>query len=89
LSDGTLYACFRLLAADLATKADAGATPPPAALSRSWKWHTTLLLHCPLARQALGAAPLDPPLGSPPPLTEPNGIGEPTGHKVRRRDFDF
>lgn len=63
LSDGTLFACFRLLAADLDQQVrssaaddppvpdDVSATGTPA---RSWKWHTAQLLECPLARQALG-----------------------------------
>jgi transposase len=63
LDDGTLFACFRLLARDLEeareaespTEADAPlpALETMAGLSRSWKWHTALLLRSPLAVQAL------------------------------------
>jgi transposase len=61
-SDGTLSACFLLLAEDLGRKGGEEAHDlPPAARSRSWKWHTALLLRCPLAADALAAAGKDQP----------------------------
>jgi transposase len=55
LQDGTLFACFRLLAEDLRRKDTPGSTEMTAAMrTRSWKWNTALLLQSPLACKALG-----------------------------------
>lgn len=54
LLNGTLFVCFRILAADLQRTADEDQeTTPAPQTARSWKWHTAQLLQCQLARQAL------------------------------------
>src|SRR5262249_48406842 len=61
LDDGTLFACFRLLAQDLQEAGETDVREGAATLtleelasrSRSWRWHTAILLRSPLAVQAL------------------------------------